>query len=218
MRGKILWVEGNRASSPRFIPKLQEKGYDVETVATGKRAVSRLTDLKPDLVVVDAASMRTSGVRICRSIRSRLNGLPIVLISDPERPAGRDVCANVVLRLPFTIRKLVNRISPLLPGHGDIIVRRGPIFLDLERRQVRCQGRETHLTPRLTTLLALLMDHPGEVMERDDLFRQVWKTEYMGDTRTLDVHISWLRKAIEEDPRRPQFLKTIRGVGYRLDI
>jgi DNA-binding response OmpR family regulator len=83
---------------------------------------------------------------------------------------------------------------------------------------VRCQGRETHLTPRLVELLQILMQHPGEVIERDGLFRQVWKTEYTRDTRTLDVHISWLRRVLEADPRRPRFLKTIRGVGYRLDV
>jgi len=93
----------------------------------------------------------------------------------------------------------------------------GLIRLDTERRRVRCQGREARLTPRLAQLLQILMEHPGAVVERAQLFRQVWKTEYTEDTRTLDVHISWLREALEEDPRHPQFLKTIRGVGYRLD-
>jgi DNA-binding response OmpR family regulator len=90
--------------------------------------------------------------------------------------------------------------------------------LDLERKRVRCQGKEARLTPRMTHLLQVLMRHPGEVLEREQLFREVWKTEYMGDTRTLDVHISWLREAIEEDPHKPHLLKTIRGVGYRLDV
>jgi DNA-binding response OmpR family regulator len=82
---------------------------------------------------------------------------------------------------------------------------------------VRCQEKESQLTPRLTRLLKVLMQHPAEVVERENLFRQVWNTEYTGDTRTLDVHVSWLRQAIEIDPHKPQFLKTIRGVGYRLD-
>ncbi|MCZ7552982.1 MAG: helix-turn-helix domain-containing protein [Anaerolineales bacterium] len=82
---------------------------------------------------------------------------------------------------------------------------------------MRCQGREATLTPRLAQLLKMLLEHSGEVIERDELFRQIWHTEYTLDTRTLDVHISWLRQAIEEEPRKPRFLKTIRGVGYRLD-
>ena len=93
----------------------------------------------------------------------------------------------------------------------------GSIRLDLDRKRVRCHGREATLTPRLTHLLKTLMEHPGEALEREYLFRIVWNTEYMGDTRTLDVHISWLRRAIEENPRKPRLLKTIRGVGYRLD-
>jgi DNA-binding response OmpR family regulator len=79
-------------------------------------------------------------------------------------------------------------------------------------------NKEARLTPRLARLLKMLMDHSGEVIERETLFREVWKTEYTEDTRTLDVHISWLRLAIEEDPRAPRFLKTLRGVGYRLDV
>jgi DNA-binding response OmpR family regulator len=88
----------------------------------------------------------------------------------------------------------------------------------MERKRVRCLGREATLTPRLAQLLKMFLEHPGEVIERGRLFREIWNTEYTGDTRTLDVHISWLRQAIEEDPRKPRFLKTIRGLGYRFDI
>jgi DNA-binding response OmpR family regulator len=98
------------------------------------------------------------------------------------------------------------------------LLQSGPISLDLDRRLVRCDEKEGHLTPRLTLLLKIFMHHPGEVLEREHLFRQVWNTEYTGDTRTLDVHISWLRQAIEMDPRKPRYLRTIRGVGYRLDV
>ena len=83
---------------------------------------------------------------------------------------------------------------------------------------MRSLGRSTKLTPRLVTLLQILMEHHGEVVERESLFKRVWETNYTGDTRTLDVHISWLRRAIELDPLHPKFLKTIRGVGYRLDL
>lgn len=217
MKARILWIEGKRADSPSFIPGLRKKGYRVETVSTGTEALDRLQEILPDLVVLNAASMRTSGKRICRSIRLESNGLPIVVISDPERSLDGEDCANVVLNLPFTIRKLVNRIVPLLPGEGEI-VEAGPIRLDIERNQVSCEDREASLTPRLTDLLRTLIDHSGEVLEREKLFMEVWKTEYTGDTRTLDVHISWLRRALEEDPRKPEYLITVRGVGYRLDV
>jgi len=215
---RILWIEGKRAEGPSFIPNLRKKGFAVEIVSSGSAALEQLLDIDPDLAVINAASMRTSGKRICRSLRESFNGLPIVLITGPDLPVGDELCANVVLRLPFTYRKLLNRILPLLPGDGGNMLHVGPIRLDMGRKRVRCQGREARLTPHLVHILRILMQHPGEVVERGELFRQVWATEYTEDTRTLDVHVSWLRKALEEDPRNPQFLKTIRGVGYRLDI
>jgi DNA-binding response OmpR family regulator len=217
MKARILWIEGKRADSPSFVPGLRKKGYTIEMVASGEEALAVLPGLDPDLIVINAASMRTSGKRICRSMRAKSNGSPVVLISDPERGTVSDVCAEVILLLPFTQRKLLNRIRPLLPGEGANMMHIGPIRLDLERKRVRCQGRDSTLTPRLAQLLKVLMEHPGEALERERLFREVWNTEYTGDTRTLDVHISWLRHALEQDPRRPVFLKTIRGVGYRLD-
>lgn len=218
MRIKILWIEGKRADSPSFIPGLRRKGYTIETVSTGKAALTRIPILDPDLVVLNAASMRTSGKRICQSIRDQDSKLPVVVIASPDHPLNDNGCANVILNLPFTLRKLVNRIIPLLPANDEDLIKVGPIQLDVERNQVRCANKEARLTPRMVSLLKILMNHAGEVVEREDLFRRVWSTEYTVDTRTLDVHVSWLRQAIEEDPRNPRFLKTIRGVGYRLDV
>ena len=113
---------------------------------------------------------------------------------------------------------MVNRIRHLLPGDGKDSLHAGPIRLDLDKRIVRCLGRQTRLTPRLVRLLKILIEHPGEVIERRLLFSKVWETDYTDDTRTLDVHVYWLRRAIEADPEKPKFLKTVRGVGYRLDV
>ena len=218
MKARILWIEGKRAESPSFVPALRKKDYLVEVVSTGSAALARLLEVDPDLVVINAPSLRTSGRRICRDLHERMSTLPIVVILTPEQVFTGENCASVVLRLPFTIRKLFNRITPLLPGDGQQMLHVGHIRLDLERRRVRCQGREARLTPRLTHLLQVLMEHAGEVIERQQLFKEVWETDYTADTRTLDVHISWLREALEEDPRHPQYLKTIRAVGYRLDV
>ncbi len=215
MKGRILWIEGKRADNPSFIPILRKKDFLVETVPTGAAALSHLTDFKADLVVVYAASLRSNGKRICCDIHQKYKDLPILLILNQDQSAGDDVCANTVLVLPFTQRKLINRIMPLLPGDGENLTNVGAIQLDLSRKMVRCQDKEARLTPRLTQLLHILMQHAGEVVERENLFRDTWKTEYIGDTRTLDVHISWLRQAIEIDPRKPKYLKTLRGVGYR---
>jgi DNA-binding response OmpR family regulator len=218
VRAKILWIEGKRAEGPSFILNLRKKGYAVETFSTGNAALKHILEYGPDLVVVNAATLRTNGKRICSSIREQMNGLPIVLITNPEGPNSENICANVVLKLPFTSRKLLNRIIKLIPTESQKLLVAGPIHLDMELKKVRCLDREGQLTPRLAGLLKILMQNPGTVLERERLFREIWNTEYTGDTRTLDVHISWLRRVIEENPREPQYLKTVRGVGYRLDV
>jgi DNA-binding response OmpR family regulator len=218
MKAKILWIEGKRAEGPYFVSDLRKKDFTVEIVSTGKAANKYLSQDKFDLVVLNAATFRTSGKRICQDIRLIWGKLPILMIANPDKPVTKDVGADVLLELPFTIRKLINRINPLLPRSSNKVIRSGPIHLDLERRVVHCLEKESHLTPRLSSLLKMFMEHPNEVQEREDLFRRIWNTEYTGDTRTLDVHISWIRQAIEPNPRKPRFLITIRGVGYRLDI
>lgn len=213
----ILIIEGRHAEIPSFATDLQKKGFDVVTAKSGSDATSRLNKVSPDLAVVNAASLRSSGVRICQSLRDKNDKLPIILILEQDNTVAKD-SADVILNLPFTAQKLSNRIKPLLPGDGKNVVQAGAIRLDTEKRRVRCLGKNAKLTPRLVTLLKILMERHGEVVEREQLFKEVWETDYTGDTRTLDVHISWLRRAIELDPLKPKFLKTIRGVGYRLDV
>ncbi|OGO41966.1 MAG: hypothetical protein A2W36_00065 [Chloroflexi bacterium RBG_16_58_14] len=218
MKARLLWIEGKRADSPSFVPSLRKKEYLIEVVPTGSAALERLLDYDPDLAVINASSLRTSGKHICHELHEKAPSLPILVILSATQTLTYASSASVVLSMPFTARKLINRINRLLPGDGDNLLHVGHFRLDLERKRVRCLGRETRLTPRMARLLQVLMQHPGMVVERAKLFREVWSTEYTGDTRTLDVHISWLRETLEEDPRKPQFLKTIRGVGYRLDV
>lgn len=218
MSSKILWIEGKRAESPHFTFGLQKEGFNVFTVNTGSEALASLSDFCPDLLVINAASMRTSGKKISRSIRTNFPALPILLILDEDHKTVRDPQVNTILVLPFTLRKILNRIRHLLPGNSDDLLHNGPIHLDVARNKVSCLDRDVALTPRLTQILKVMLENPGVVVERENLFRTIWNTEYTLDTRTLDVHISWLRRAIEKDPRNPQYLKTIRGVGYRLDV
>ncbi len=171
----------------------------------------------PDLIVVNAATLRSNGRRICQMLRLQEGERPVILILAPDR-ADKRAAASLVLVLPFTVQKLVNRIHQVLPPDGKHIVRAGPICLNPETGVVRCLKRQTRLTPRLVRLLTVLVEHRGEAVERRELFSQVWETDYTDDTRTLDVHISWLRRALEPDPLHPRFLKTVRGVGYRLDV
>jgi len=218
MRAKILWIEGRRADHPSFVPNLRKKQYEIEVVPNGQAAMECLFDVKPQLVIVNAASMRSNGKRICANLREKMDGLPIMLILDRDQSISGEVAANLVLRMPFTSRKLINRIIPFVAKGGKHTIKKGVIHLDPELRSIQCGDRGGRLTPRLLKLLQKLMQHSGEVIAREDLFREVWNTEYMGDTRTLDVHISWLRRVIEEDPRNPKLLITVRGIGYRLDV
>jgi len=216
-KATILIIEGRHAEIPSFASDLQKKGFEILSVQSGAQAVAKIKQANASLVVVNAASLRSTGIRICDSLRKKDPKLPIILILEKDKSVGKDI-ADVVLALPFTVQKLVNRIKALLPSDGKNVITAGPIQLDLEHKRVKCLSKSTKLTPRLITLLSILMEKHGEVVERESLFKKVWETNYTGDTRTLDVHISWLRRAIELDPNNPKFLKTIRGVGYRLDI
>jgi len=216
-KATLLLIESRHAEIPSFAADLQKKGFDVETVQSGSKAVARLKEINPSLSVVNAASLRSTGLRICQALREKDPRLPVILILGKQNNVDKDA-ADAILVLPFTVQKLVNRIKPLLPGDGKNMLHVGPVRLDIEHRRVRSLSKSARLTPRLVMLLQMLMEHHGEVVEREILFKKVWDTDYTGDTRTLDVHISWLRRAIELDPEHPKFLKTIRGVGYRLDL
>ena len=218
MKADIVLIESSRASAPSFAPALERQGYDVRVHHKIDKALQASKKKKPDLFILDAASMKTTGTRMCRKARAELDGVPIILVSPEEADVDRGSGASVCLIHPFTPRKLLNRVERLLPGDDRYTMVAGPIKLNLAQGKVCCLKKETRLTPKLTKLLELFLQNPGRLMMRKTLIRKVWHTDYTGDTRTLDVHMSWLRHAIEPDPTRPRFLKTIRGMGYRLDI
>jgi DNA-binding response OmpR family regulator len=215
---KILLIEGKRADQPAFYTGLVRKDYQVDIAPSGKAALVHLSANEPMLVVVNAASMRVNGRRICQAVRENAKGIPIVLIVDQNTDNAASIDADVILALPFTLQKLINRIRPFLPAEQTDVLQVGQLKLDLKQRWLRTGDRQARLTPHLMLLMRVLMEKPGVVIERENLFRQVWETDYTGDTRSLDVHISWLRQALEEDPRHPKFIKTVRGLGYRLDV
>lgn len=214
----VLIIEGRRGDHPSFSEELNDKGYQVTQAPSGSAGLEILDDVDPNVVIVDAASLRTSGVRICQSYRKTDNDLPIILIVDQDISLPDVVDANLVLRLPFTVQKLINRTQAYRTTDDKYIMNAGPIELNTKTQLVTSNDNQTKLTPRLVAILKILMENCGEVVERDPLFTKVWDTDYTGDTRTLDVHISWLRQAIEEDPHNPKLIRTIRGVGYKLEV
>jgi DNA-binding response OmpR family regulator len=218
MKPRVLLVEGKRTDHPSFAAGLTKKGYLVESVLSGAAAINRLDQVVPDLVIIDASSMRTSGKRICQALHAKQATLPLILVIDSDADPKDQYGANAVLVLPFTTQKLLNRVKHLMPVMNNGGLQVGPFTLDQEQRWVIVEDKQIRLTPRLTSLIKILMEHPGEVINRETLFKEAWETEYTGDTRSLDVHMSWLRLALEENPRHPRYIKTIRGLGYRLDV
>jgi len=217
-KSRILLIEGKRTDHPSFAAGLTKKGYLVESVPSGAAALSHLENSKPDLVVIDASSMRSNGKRICQSLHQQNKDLPLILVLDKDSDPNDNYNANTVLVLPFTMQKLVNRVKHLLPIQNNGGIRVGPLMLDIEQHRAIIKDKQIQLTPRLVVLLKILMERAGEVINREEMFRIAWETDYTGDTRSLDVHMSWLRQAIEDNPRHPEYIKTIRGVGYRLDL
>lgn len=216
---RILWIGKRRSDLPLFPSELKHLGCKINVVNTGAEALSQIQEKGlPHVLVVDAASMRTTGTRISRSVKSIKPRLPLILISSKETFPANGFTADVHLVHPFTIRKLVNRIKLYSPGQGEELIKAGPITLNTERLALRCNGKEELITPRMAEVLLCLIEEGGKVVKREDLFRRAWNTDYTADTRSLDVHISWLRNVIETDPQNPELLVTARGKGYKLAV
>jgi two-component system phosphate regulon response regulator PhoB len=212
----ILLIEGN-SNNHSFAPALEKAGYETAVFHTGINALNWAAQNHPDLIVFDSSSMRSSGSRSCRRLRRDLADLPIIHCRAQGTEEDKSAGADVYLSLPFTPRKLLNRIRALLPADvsKEEVVRCGHITLYRSKRSVDVNGQgERSLTPKLAQLLEEFIRHPNELVTRRQLMLNVWKTEYIGDTRTLDVHIRWVREQIEENPTKPQLLRTIRGKGY----
>ncbi len=215
----ILLVEGQRAAQDSFDPALRKVGYTVFIATTGAAAFDWLDSHVPDLVVFDASSMRSSGSRTCRRIRTHIGDTPIVHCRNNDTPVDETAEADVYLMQPFTSRKLLNRVRDLLPAnqYKEEVVRFGSIVLFLNKRALDVDGRgERRVTPKVVQLLAEFARYPNQIISRRQLMQNVWQTDFLGDTRTLDVHIRWVREFIEVDPSKPQILRTVRGKGYIL--
>jgi len=218
---KLLLVEGRGIGSQSLSEALQKAGYHLKVVHTGKSALQWGEEHRPDLVIFDAASMRSSGARSCRRLRRVLSETPIIHTRADGEAEDRTAEADVYLEHPFTARKLLNRIRALLPANDsdEEVVRYGTLTIYLSKPSVDVAGQgEKRLTPKLAQLLQEFIRHPNEIVSRRQLMQNVWKTDYVGDTRTLDVHIRWVREIIEVNPASPKLLRTVRGQGYILNI
>ncbi len=217
----VLLVEGQTTGRESLAAMLQRASYDTFIVHTGAEALEWLEHHDPDLIVFDASSMRSNGVRNCRRLRRLAEHTPIIHSRAAGDEEDRGAGADVYLERPFSSRKLLNRARALLPADTakEEIVRYGSITLFRLKRSVDVIGKgEFTLTPKLALLLETFIRHPNELLTRRQLMQFVWQTDFVGDTRTLDVHIRWVRECIETDPSHPQLLRTVRGQGYVLKI
>ena len=199
---------------------LIKKKYEVLTTGGLEDLESACTLEHIDLTIIDATSS-LDGLRCCRKLERVWPKVPIIVLvgkGAKVEPECKKLTGGNVLRLPFTPRKVNNRIERLLAIDPGSLLQVGGITLNLQKRCVY-HGETIHrLTPKQAKLLHVFMQHAGRTLTRKFLMEQVWQTDYMGDTRTLDVHVRWLRERIEKDPSAPQYLRTVRGIGYRLGV
>jgi DNA-binding response OmpR family regulator len=217
----VLLIEGKRAGNDTLSSALSKEGLQVCVFNTGSEAYAWAEQHEPDIVAFDASSMRSSGVRSCRRIRALLPDTPIIHCRNEGELEDRSAEADIYLERPFTARKVLNRIRALLPTDDwkQEIARAGDITFYPAKRSVDVNGQgEQRLTPKLASLLDVFLRNPNEILAREKLMHDVWDTDFMGDTRTLDVHIRWVREVIEEDPAKPVLLKTVRGKGYIFSV
>jgi DNA-binding response OmpR family regulator len=214
----ILLAEGRKPAANHLAPLLTEQGYNVVTVSTRRDGLSKAQELLPAVIVLDIPSIRFSGRRFCEALRDADLAIPVLMLLDEGAEIDRSDGARGHVRYPISAKKLSNRVVRLLPVPDDEVLEVGDICLNLKQRRVTCCTRQSDLTPKQASLLEVFMRHSGKVLTRGFLMKQVWHTDYVGDTRTLEVHIHWLRKAIEENPRSPVYLRTVRRVGYRFEV
>ncbi len=216
MRAKVLLIERARNNSDSFAASLRRR-YEVQIAHSGKQALPLAERERPDVIVLDAISLRTSGDRIVARLREQLGDVPIIHLRETPK-SKRASLADVVLSPKFTSRKIINRIERFVSAPTEDILNVGPFSLNLKQRKLVSPKGETTLTPKLAQLMWMFLQNPGKTLARETLMKGVWKTAYMGDTRTLYVHMRWLRREIEPNPRKPQYLVTVRGVGYRFQL
>ncbi|MBV7328928.1 response regulator transcription factor [Chloroflexi bacterium TSY] len=222
---KILLIDDDRLITEPLARTLQEHGYHVSIADTGQRGLAQAILDTPDIVVLDILMPEMDGWAVCRALRQQSN-VPILMLTalgdEVDRILGLELGADDYLTKPFSARELLARIKAMLrrveldrtvsPGS---VLKIGGIELNLHMRRVRKSGHELSMRHKEFELLALLMNRAGEAITRADIFDRVWGTDWIGDTRTLDVHIRWLREKIEDNPAQPLYIQTVRSVGYR---
>lgn len=229
---KVLVVEDDRTLRETLRYNLVADGFDVVVAEDGGAGLMAARSENPDVIVLDLMLPTLSGLEICKSLRRDGAIVPIVMLTardaEVDRIGGLESGADDYVTKPFSVRELLARVNAqvrrmeMIQTHSDAtpeqVIELGGLVIDGSSRTVSLNGDLLELRPREFDLLAHLASNPGRVYTRDQLLQDVWGFAYAGDTRTVDVHVRWLRLKIEEDPARPKLLGTVRGVGYRINV
>jgi two-component system response regulator RegX3 len=225
---KILVVEDEASFSEALEFLLGKEGFSVVTAENGADALKKFDQGGIDLVLLDLMIPEISGTEVCRQIRSK-SRTPIIMLtakdSEVDKVVGLEIGADDYVTKPYSSRELVARIRAVLrrnSGEGidsdPGVMTVGPVRMDIERHQVSVNGIPTSLPLKEFELLEFLMRNAGRVLTRIQLIDRVWGSDYVGDTKTLDVHIKRLRAKIETDPANPKLIQTVRGLGYKMEL
>lgn len=229
---KILVVEDDRTLREALRYNLVADGYEVVVADDGSEGLISARQDDPDVIILDLMLPTLSGIEVCKALRRDGSIVPVIILtardSEMDRIGGLESGADDYVTKPFSMRELLARVGAQIRRmdmlksvsltSGDQIIDLGDLVINRGSRAVTLAGKQLDLRPREFDLLAHLAANPGRVYTRDQLLQDVWGFEYSGDTRTVDVHVRWLRLKIEKDPSKPTLLGTVRGVGYRISV
>ncbi|HZK85091.1 MAG TPA: response regulator transcription factor [Desulfosporosinus sp.] len=223
----ILVVDDEEPIQELLRFNLEKEGYLVSVAKDGQEALKQVETNQPDLLVLDLMLPGMDGLEVCRKLRSnpKFQQIPIIMLTakgeEIDKVLGLELGADDYMTKPFSPRELLARIKARLRRPNSQVevdtqlITRGELQVDVKGFRVHVRGEETELTPKEFELLRVLVAHPGRVYSREELLERIWGYEYDGDTRTVDVHVRHLRLKVERDPSNPQYIETLRGIGYR---
>jgi two-component system response regulator RegX3 len=224
---RVLVVEDEESFSDALSYMLRREGYEVEVAETGPDALHVFDRNGADLVLLDLMLPGLSGTEVCRELRNR-SKVPIIMVTardtEVDKVVGLELGADDYVTKPFSSRELVARVRAVLRRGGEpdelitSTIEAGPVRMDVERHVVSVDGAAVSLPLKEFDLLELLLRNAGRVLTRGQLIDRVWGSDYVGDTKTLDVHVKRLRAKIEPDPGNPKYLVTVRGLGYKFEV
>lgn len=223
---RVLVVEDEESFSDALSYMLRKEGFEVAVAMTGPDALESFDRTGADLVLLDLMLPGLPGTEVCRELRAK-SSVPVIMLtakdSEVDKVVGLELGADDYVTKPFSSRELVARIRAVLRRRGDVedlaptTLEAGPVRMDVERHVVTVSGREVPLPLKEFELLEVLLRNAGRVLTRMQLIDRVWGADYVGDTKTLDVHIKRLRAKIEPAPSNPRFIITVRGLGYKFE-